>query len=256
MKSNHFNSFIVHNNLSDLKFSGPPFTWCNNQRGGSRIWARLDRILCNDKWLDEASYYHVPHLARCQSDHAPILLKCWKQLQNIKKPFRFDNNWINLPECHKSVEEIWNTEGLRNPMHTTSHRMHNLKTNLTKKCMGHSKKLETQIKLVEEKITETESMDCSNRNQANLWTTLRPLYKQHQAYIRQYTTYWAQKSRLQWMQNGDCNSKYFHQMSKNHRNHNRILHIKDKDGKLINDPIEIEASFIQHYTDLWDSSSM
>ncbi|KAJ0983713.1 hypothetical protein J5N97_011968 [Dioscorea zingiberensis] len=254
MKSNYFNSFIIHNNLSDLKFSGPPFTWCNNQRGDSRIWARLDRVLTNDKWLDDASFHHVSHLARCQSDHSPILIKCWKQMYHKKRPFRFDNNWIHLHECHKSVEEIWKTEISGNPMHTTSHRLHNLKNDLTKKCMGHSGKLETKIKQIEEQITQIESRECTNTTNRDIWKTLRPLYMRHQAYLRQHTTYWAQKSRLQWMQNGDCNTKYFHQATKNHRNNNRILHIKDKVGNILTDPSEIEATFIQHYTDLWASS--
>ncbi|KAJ0967480.1 hypothetical protein J5N97_024397 [Dioscorea zingiberensis] len=239
MKSNYFNSFIVNNNLSELKFSGPPFTWCNNQRGGSRIWARLDRILCNDKWLDDASYHQVSHLARCQSDHSPLLLKCWKQEYHNKKPFRFDNNWIHLPECHKSVETIWETEELGNPMHATSHRLHNLKTDLTKKCMGYSRNLEKKIKQIKEHITELESRECSYRSNGDIWTTLRPLYMKHQAYLRQHTTYWAQKSRLQWLQNGDCNTKYFHQMSKNHRNNNIILYIKNKEGTLVTEPAEI-----------------
>lgn len=46
-KAHYFLNFIEDNNLLDLQFSGPRFTWCNNQAGVSRRWDRLDRCLVN-----------------------------------------------------------------------------------------------------------------------------------------------------------------------------------------------------------------
>lgn len=58
----------------DLNFSGPAFTWCNNQLGLARRWARLDRGLVNSSWLDKFSSYSLKHLPRLFSDHAPFYL--------------------------------------------------------------------------------------------------------------------------------------------------------------------------------------
>lgn len=44
-KSHFFLNFIEDNNLLDLHYIGPNFTWCNNQSGTARHWARLDRCL-------------------------------------------------------------------------------------------------------------------------------------------------------------------------------------------------------------------
>lgn len=41
-KACYFLNFIEDNNLLDLQFSGPKYTWCNNQAGISKRWARLD----------------------------------------------------------------------------------------------------------------------------------------------------------------------------------------------------------------------
>ncbi|KAJ0964644.1 hypothetical protein J5N97_025782 [Dioscorea zingiberensis] len=146
MKSDLFNSFIIHNNLVELKFSGPEFTWCNNQRGSSRIWTRLDRALCNNEWLNEVHHYHLSHLARCQSDHSPLLLNCKKVKELRLKPFRFDNNWTLLPECHRAVSGIWRSGDTGNPMHAISHKFHTLKKDLSKNCMGYSQNLARNIK--------------------------------------------------------------------------------------------------------------
>lgn len=42
-----FSEFINANNLIDHNFSRPKFTWCINQSGATRWWARLDRCLVN-----------------------------------------------------------------------------------------------------------------------------------------------------------------------------------------------------------------
>lgn len=42
-----FKECLVGANLSGIRYEGSNFTWCNNQRGGRRIWQRLDRFLCN-----------------------------------------------------------------------------------------------------------------------------------------------------------------------------------------------------------------
>ncbi|KAJ0984543.1 hypothetical protein J5N97_002899 [Dioscorea zingiberensis] len=251
MKSDLFNSFIAHSNLAELKFSGSPFTWCNNQGGQSRIWARLDRALCNYDWLNEISQYQMTHLARYQSDHSPLLVTCQKYSDSRKRLFKFDNNWIHLPKCHDIVASIWRIRGSGNPMHDTSHKIHNLKKDLIRKCRGYSQKLSKEINMIEDQIASIESEEQRSIYGNRQWNILRPLYNRHKALLRQNTGYWAQKSRMQWLQNGDCNSRFFHQMTKNHRHHNRITLIKDEDGNITTDPLQIEEKFIEFYSNLW-----
>ncbi|KAJ0969474.1 hypothetical protein J5N97_022351 [Dioscorea zingiberensis] len=239
MKTKLFNCFIAHNNLHELKFLGSLFTWCNNQAGYSRIYARLDRILANHEWLDQAPSYQVTHLARCQSDHSPLLLNIKNQDPPRRKPFRFDNNWIHLEECRESVANIWTCDNTRNPMHDLSHKFHMLKQDLNKKCKGSSQRIEKDITNTEEEIRQIEANEFNTHNSYQGWTKLRTLYNKQKALLRQNTTFLAQRSRMQWLQNGDCNSKFFHNMTKNHRHNNRINHLRDKNGKLLTDPIEI-----------------
>ncbi|XP_038971684.1 uncharacterized protein LOC120104507 [Phoenix dactylifera] len=42
-----FRDFLSRNGLVDLGFSGPQFTWCNNQSGQARVWERLDRAIAS-----------------------------------------------------------------------------------------------------------------------------------------------------------------------------------------------------------------
>ena len=44
---------------------------------------------------------------------------------------------------------------------------------------------------------------------------------------------WKQKSRVQWLKDGEKNSKFFHKAMLNHRHHNRILSVKDSQGNRV-----------------------
>ncbi|KAJ0981340.1 hypothetical protein J5N97_009595 [Dioscorea zingiberensis] len=48
IKAKHFADFVSNNQLFDLGFFGTPYTWCNNQNGLGRRWARLDRAIANN----------------------------------------------------------------------------------------------------------------------------------------------------------------------------------------------------------------
>lgn len=45
----YFRSMLADCGLSNLGFSGIPFTWCNNREGQHKIMEQLDRFLANHK---------------------------------------------------------------------------------------------------------------------------------------------------------------------------------------------------------------
>ena len=71
--------------LSDVGFIGSLFTWCNNQHGDDKILSRLDRCLINDQWQE--FQVSVNHLARVNSDHAPLLLKLSRLMDSDPRAF-------------------------------------------------------------------------------------------------------------------------------------------------------------------------
>nr|XP_009779524.1 PREDICTED: uncharacterized protein LOC104228698 [Nicotiana sylvestris] len=63
-----------------------------------------------------------------------------------------------------------------------------------------------------------------------------------------------QKSKIQWMRQGDQNTKYFHSVIKGKRNTNRIFSIKDVEGKEITNVEGIVDAFINFYKKLLGKS--
>eukprot|EP00253_Pinus_taeda_P010380 PITA_10380 len=61
---------------------------------------------------------------------------------------------------------------------------------------------------------------------------------------------WRQKSRIKWLREGERNTKFFHQAMIKHRQGNRILSIKDKNGERVVEQNEIEQVLMDYHKDI------
>ncbi|KAL0910886.1 hypothetical protein M5K25_018983 [Dendrobium thyrsiflorum] len=100
--------FLASNDLHEVVFIGPRFTWCNNKEGRSRIWERLDRCMINSVALQQVPHAFVKHLARVASDHSPIALKINEAYKGSQRSFRFENVWRSYPASWNVVLKAWN----------------------------------------------------------------------------------------------------------------------------------------------------
>ncbi|KAL9241000.1 hypothetical protein vseg_015160 [Gypsophila vaccaria] len=64
----------------------------------------------------------------------------------------------------------------------------------------------------------------------------------------------AQKSKSQWIQQGDSNSAYFHGVIKGRRARNKVIMVEDMKGNCCDNPDSIESAFIEYYQHLLGSS--
>ncbi|XP_074277255.1 uncharacterized protein LOC141600896 [Silene latifolia] len=70
-----FLAWKLQNELIDVPFFGPRFTWTNSQKNADCIFEKLDRAYATQDWFQifpNASLLHLPILI---SDHAPIILR-------------------------------------------------------------------------------------------------------------------------------------------------------------------------------------
>ncbi|KAL9679901.1 hypothetical protein QQ045_017772 [Rhodiola kirilowii] len=96
-------------NLSDIGFSGDPFTFSNHREGGAEFRARLDRVLANEDWRKKFSRAAVTHVHLHASDHQLIVLETERKYR-MKKKSCFDLKlcgWIT-----QTMARRWKTFGL------------------------------------------------------------------------------------------------------------------------------------------------
>lgn len=67
--------------------------------------------------------------------------------------------------------------------------------------------------------------------------------------LHQLETFWAQRSRVQWLKLGDKNTKYFHTIAKLHTRHNYFHELQRPEGSMVSslkDMYETAQSFFQN----------
>jgi len=76
-------------------------------------------------------------------------------------------------------------------------------------------------------------------------------YQQQWEYLcSQEEIFWNKKSRIQWLKEGECNTRFFHKSTMANRAHNRISLIKHERGNNLNSHEEIEAELVQHFRNI------
>ncbi|GAA0176422.1 hypothetical protein LIER_29418 [Lithospermum erythrorhizon] len=95
--SMYFAQCIRDCHLLDVGFVGSKYTWTNG-----KLSQRLDRVLCDQAFLDTFPILNVRHLAKTASDHAPLLLELKLLHDTPKGSFRFHNMWLH----HEDLNQV------------------------------------------------------------------------------------------------------------------------------------------------------
>lgn len=81
--------------------------------------------------------------------------------------------------------------------------------------------------------------------------SLMSLYNRYNTLLHKNSLKWAQRYRVMWVQKGDFNFAFFHNVSQIRKNKSLISHINDLDGSNYVDRKGIENYFQQFYANLW-----
>ncbi|KAE8695366.1 Detected protein of unknown function [Hibiscus syriacus] len=88
------------------------------------------------------------------------------------------------------------------------------------------------------------------------WNLKDMLKKELEEVLQQEESLWLQKSRNQWILNGDKNTKYFHSCTMLRRRHNYVGALKATDGSWISDQEVLCLMAVNYYKDLFTSSKI
>lgn len=246
-----FQECVVDTNLSEIRYEGNEFTWCNNQTGNRRIWQRLDRVFCNGAAVVDLPELKVKHLHRMTSDHTPLLISMSPQVPFLSR-FIFQRMWMDHPDFKDMVTQIWAEEVRGSPSFKVAEKLRRLKLKLKRWNWDTFGDLNAKISHIQTKISEVEV------KVQNSWTmedddNLRLCNNE----LRQALAWDAElsfhKTRTKGMQDGDRNTKFFHAVIRERRRRNTIT-LQDSNGAIIRDPKDISERAATFFEKLFTAS--
>ncbi|XP_074283658.1 uncharacterized protein LOC141608194 [Silene latifolia] len=110
-----FSLWKLRNEMVDIPYKGPRFTWCNNRKGDKRVYERLDKALGSKDWLSVFPDTGIKHYPIQLSDHAPIEVDLNLTRTTGKRPFKLDAWALDYEECLEQVRNAWGIDDNGSP---------------------------------------------------------------------------------------------------------------------------------------------
>ncbi|KAA3468935.1 reverse transcriptase [Gossypium australe] len=236
-------------NLFDLGFVGRWFTWERGRFKNSNIRERLDRGVANSEWMDLFPDYQIEHLSHSFSDHCPLLLDTKGEgrmhIRQNARMFRFEFNWLLDSSFEDQVRSWWegSAESIPNKLQLLRHNLLQW-SRVKRKEEGHSR-----VQL-EKKLESFVSCDILDDVLAEIMEVQLALNLE----ADKEEMYWEQRARVNWLQNGDRNTSFFHKMASQRHSRNKISELFDNNGIRHTDSVAMLKVASDYFGDLFTAS--
>lgn len=198
----------------DIGFHGTPYTWWNNRSGQERIQQRLDRVIFNLDFHSRFPSYNVSHLTRIFSDHTPLCFRF--QVQSNKTPggFIFQRMWVEHPSF--MVKQNWEAPKHGNPGHIFAKKLIRLHRELKRWNWESFRDLHRKKSDLNGRIQSLE-LQLSNGWEDEVHQEWENCKKEILQVEKWESEMLCQQACMDWMKDGDRNSKFFHAVIKERR---------------------------------------
>ncbi|KAL2902408.1 hypothetical protein RDABS01_027490 [Bienertia sinuspersici] len=249
-RSRIFNNWVENMELLEIEFSGPSHTWARGLTPETRKSARLDRVLCNSAWATRFEHAIVKHLPAIQSDHCPLFItpNGFAPLMNLNRPFRFQAAWMTHENFQEFIHAKWASD---NPLVLALKKLANDLQSWNKEVFHNIFRKKRELLARIEGIQKNLSIK-HDRGLIKLESKLR---KELDEVLYQEELLWYQKSRVNWICDGDRNTSFFHLSTITRRWKNRIVAIKDENGHWLQDQHEIKSHIVNYFDRLYTEES-
>lgn len=161
------------------------------------------------------------------------------------RPFHFEATWLTHKDCNGIIKEAWEPFDHLFPIQQAAFQV-TLK-DWNKKTFGHIFK---RNKMLREELNKLDKKLDRGWNQ-QLFISQKDIWKQYEEVLAQEEILWYKKSRTQWLEFGDRNTCYFHEVATIRRRRNHISSLQNEASFWVNNPNDLEQMATAYYVNLF-----
>ncbi|XP_075091612.1 uncharacterized protein LOC142171806 [Nicotiana tabacum] len=241
--------------LKDLRSSGAIYTWNNKHGDSSRVYSKIDRVLVNSDWITTLPSSEAHFGNEGLMDHCLVIINWKNREQPNQCRFKYFNMWSHAPNFQRAVKLSWERGITGSKMFGLVGKLKRLKSTLQEINKVNFSEVEVNTEKTKKELDECQNKLHKDPKNLQLIEHEMRFTKDYHKWKLARDQYFIQKYKIQWLNYGDLNTKFFHSILKARRNTNRIFTISNNNGDIINDLPGITQSFVEFYTSLLGSSS-
>jgi hypothetical protein len=240
--------------LMDLGYSGLKFTWNNRQEGDDLVRVRLDRAVANGAFTDRFSGYQVENVITTSSDQLAVSINLTgiedsPRAVPVKQQFRFEAAWLRAPDYRDVMERAWE-EGRDGTcsLQSTFENLQRLSGSLKKWSATTFGAVRKKILKLERRLKGMRCSGAESHEIRKVESELCELFEREEVMARQ-------RSRVDWLREGDRNTAFFHARATTRKRTNKIACLARDDGTKCDDMEEIKGMVHHFYEHLFTAES-
>nr|GEY82131.1 hypothetical protein [Tanacetum cinerariifolium] len=238
--------------IRDIVFSR--WSWLDNAHccsRGCRIMVgwnnnkKIDRVMRNEEFFYAHRRAHVVFLPYGNSDHSPVVLTCSKAMKSPSRSFRFANYVADKEEFKTLVEGNWNIEVEGFAMYKLVKKLKAMKAIMNNLNWKNGNLCDKVKKLKSDMDTIQISIDNDPHNES-LRRKGVDILGEYSVALEDEEKLMFQRAKVQWLNDGDRNSAFFHKATKGRINKSRVEEIWGTDNvRYVDDQVPIQ--FVNHF---------
>lgn len=231
----------------DLRFNGPQFSWTNRQPD-EPIAKKLDRLLVNSPIFTLFPRCSASFLSSLTSDHSPCILDLATNIPSSgSRPFKFYNYLTKHPDFLTVVFDAWTRAGgAVGTLAELYWKQKQIKGDLkhlnreifsqiqVRVCEANRLLVDVQAQVLQ---TPTAQLFTLEKEALQKWNFLREIEE----------GYFKQRSRVNWLKEGDQNTTFFYRTVLTRLNFNFIWSFLLPSGIIITDSIQMSVYAVSHF---------
>ncbi|KAL9668767.1 hypothetical protein QQ045_006307 [Rhodiola kirilowii] len=166
------------------------------------------------RWLQTFPGVVVEHFCTYSSDHMALVLKLNCVRRGNGKVFRFERMWLREEAFHEIVKNVWIDEELKD--------------------------LKKNMETIQQQVITEAVIQSEERLSAEI-----------DEWLQREEILWQQRSRVNWLEEGDSNTKFFHAYATSRRKRNFINQLLKSDGTTCTDRSEIQNEIVSYFKHLY-----